>query len=127
MPDDVLRIRNMRFYGYHGLLPEEAKMGQHYEVDVEIFGSFRGWATHGAHPDVEKVEGAVNYPDIYNLVESIVVRERFGMVESVADRIASAIEEDFGIRKLLVRVRKPNPPMSGHFDGIEVEVSRGLE
>ena len=81
MPDDVLRIRNMRFYGYHGLLPEEAKMGQHYEVDVEIFGSFRGWATHGAHPDVEKVEGAVNYPDIYNLVESIVVRERFGMVE----------------------------------------------
>lgn len=127
MPDDVLRIRNMRFYGYHGLLPEEAKMGQNFEVDVEIFSCFEGWARLGAHPDVEQVEGAVNYPDIYHLVESIVAGEQYGMVESVADRIASAIEADFGIRKLLVRVRKPNPPMSGHFDGIEVEVSRGLD
>ena len=127
MPDDVLRIRNMRFYGYHGLLQEEAKLGQHFEVDVEIFGCFDGWAKHGPQPDVKQVDGAVNYPDVYNLVESIVVGERYGLVELLADRLATAIEADFGIQKFLVRVRKPNPPVSGHFDGVEVEVSRGLD
>ena len=127
MPEDVLRIRNMRFYGYHGLLPEENTLGQQYEVDVDLLGSFEGFAQYGAHPDLDQVDGAVNYPDVYGLVESIVVGERFGLVESLADRIAAAIQHDFGCEKLVVRVRKPNPPVSGHFDGIEVEVSRGLE
>ena len=127
MRDDVLRIRNMQFYGYHGLFPEENTLGQHFEVDVEIFGSFDGCAAHGENPDVTKVESAVNYPDVYSLVESIVVGERYGLVESVADRLATSIQERFGLEKLIVRVRKPNPPVPGHFDGVEVEVSRGFE
>jgi len=117
----------MCFYGYHGLYPEENKLGQHFEVDVEVFGSFEGWEVYGSSPDVTKIENAVNYPDVYMLVESIVVGERFGLVESVADRLAGAIQDAFKIEKLIVRVRKPNPPVAGHFDGIEVEVSRGFE
>jgi 7,8-dihydroneopterin aldolase/epimerase/oxygenase len=127
MPNDVIRIRNMQFYGYHGLFPEENTLGQHFEVDVEVFGSFEGWVKYGADPDVSKVEGAVNYPEVYELVDKIVTGERYGLVESVADRIAGAIQETFGVEKLIVRVRKPNPPVAGHFDGIEVEVSRGLD
>ncbi len=126
MPDDVMRIQNMRFYGYHGLFSEENKLGQHYEVDVEIFGSFEGWAAHGANPDVSQIEGGINYPEIYSLIESIVTEEVFGLAESLADRIAGAIQEGFGVAKLIVRVRKPIPPVPGHFDGIEIEVSRGL-
>jgi dihydroneopterin aldolase len=127
MKDDVIRIRNMRFYAYHGLFPEENKLGQHFEVDVEVFGSFEGWSAHGGNPDVTKVAGAVNYPEVHALVESIIVNERYGLVESVADRLASAIQDEFKIEKFLVRVRKPNPPVPAHFDGIEVEVSRGFE
>lgn len=127
MPDDVIRIRNMKFYGYHGLFSEENTLGQHFEVDVEIFSSFRGWVKYGENPDVAKVEGAVNYPEVYDLVDTILTGERYGLVESIADRVAGAIQERFGVDKLLVRVRKPNPPVAGHFDGIEVEVSRGLD
>jgi dihydroneopterin aldolase len=127
MREDVIRIRNMRFYAYHGLFPEENKLGQHFEVDVEVFGSFEGWAAYGANPDIAKVENAVNYPDVHALVESIVVNEQYGLVESVADRLATAIQDKFEVEKFIVRVRKPNPPVPAHFDGIEVEVSRGFE
>lgn len=127
MRDDVIRIRNMRFYAYHGLFPEENTLGQAFEVDVEVFGSFEGWAAHGECPDVTKVDGAVNYPEVYALVDSIVTGERYGLVESIADRIASEVVRSFGVAKLIVRVRKPNPPVAGQFDGIEVEVSRGFE
>ena len=41
MPKDALRLRNMRFFAYHGLFPEETALGQHYEVDVELYGDFR--------------------------------------------------------------------------------------
>ncbi len=119
MGSDVLRLRNMVFYAYHGLFPEEEKLGQRFEVDVEIYGNFQGYAHSGG-------EGAVNYPQVYEAVEEVVVGERFGLVECLADRIAEVVQARFGLEQLVVRVRKPNPPLAGHFDGIEVEVRRGV-
>ncbi len=119
MGNDVLRLRNMAFYAYHGLFPEEEKLGQRFEVDVEIYGNFRGYAQNGG-------EGAVNYPEVYAAVEAVVTGERFGLVESLADRIAQVVQARFGLTQIVVRVRKPNPPVSGHFDGVEAEVRRGI-
>ena len=45
MPNDVLRLSNMRFFAYHGLFPEENALGQNYEVDLELCGDF-GRACH---------------------------------------------------------------------------------
>ncbi len=118
MGNDVLRLRNMRFFAYHGLLPEEAKLGQWFEVDVEIFADFRGYACEGA-------THAVDYTRVYEMTQSVVTGERFGMVEALADRIAEALQSSFHLERLRVRVRKPNPPIQAIFDGIEVEVQRG--
>ena len=118
MTSDVLRIRNMAFFAYHGLFPEEARLGQRFEVDVEIFGDFRGMA-HQAQPDV------ADYPQVYALVERVMTQERYGLVEALADRIAEVLQNELKLNQLLVRVRKPHPPLPAHFDGIEVEVRRG--
>ncbi len=107
----------MAFYGYHGLFEEEAKLGQKFEVDVEIYGDFRGVA-HNNTPQV------VDYPRVCQVVEQVVTGERFGLVEALADRIADVLQSELGLTKLLVRVRKPNPPVPVNFDGVEVEVRR---
>jgi dihydroneopterin aldolase len=117
--EDVLRLKNMRFYAYHGLFPEEEKLGQRFEVDVDIHGDFQGYARG-------ETRGAVDYPLVYTTVQEVVTQERYGLVESVADRIAEVLQERFGIERLVVRVRKPHPPVPGDFDGIEVEVRRGV-
>lgn len=118
MSNDVLRIRNMAFFAYHGLFPEEAKLGQQFEVDVEIFGDFKGFA-HRSQPPV------VDYSQVVVLVEQVMTQERYGLVEALADRIAEVLQETLKLDRLIVRVRKPHPPVSGHFDGVEVEVHRG--
>ena len=120
MAADVLRIRNMRFYGYHGLYPEEGRLGQRFEVDVEVHGDFRGFAR------VENVDATVDYPAVYTVTESVVTQERFGLVEALADRIAEALQDQLGLSRLVVRVRKPDPPLPAHFDGVEAEVRRGF-
>ena len=107
----------MAFYGYHGLFEEEAKLGQKFEVDVEIYGDFRGVARNNT-PQV------VDYPRVCKIVEQVVTGERFGLVEALADRIADILQSELGLTKLLVRVRKPNPPVPVNFDGVEVEVIR---
>ena len=119
MGNDVLRIKNMVFYAYHGLFPEENKLGQRFEVDVDVYGDFRGYA----HQDRA---AAVDYPEVYALTETVVMQERFGLIEALADRIAEVLQERLGLDGLVVRVRKPHPPVAAHFDGVEVEVRRGI-
>jgi len=120
MTSDVLRIRNMRFYAYHGLFPEEGKLGQRFEVDVEIPGDFSGLAQD------DDIGRTVDYPKVYALTEAVVTGERFGLVEALADRIAGVLVDRLSLDQVVVRVRKPNPPVAAHFDGIEVEVRRGF-
>ena len=119
MSEDILRIKNLVFYGYHGLLPEEEKLGQRFEVDVEVYGDFRGYSNG-------QTESAVDYPEICKLTESVVTEERFGLIEALADRVADVLQERLGLDRFLVRVRKPNPPFDMQFDGVEVEIRRGL-
>ena len=120
MKKDMLRIRNMTFYGYHGLLDEEATLGQQFEVDVDVAGDFRGWSKMGPHP------AAVDYPRVCELVEHVVTKERFGLIEALADRIADVLLSALQLQHVVVRVRKPNPPVPTQFDGVEVEVHRGV-
>jgi dihydroneopterin aldolase len=120
MPSDVLRVRNMCFYAHHGLFPEEGKLGQRFEVDVEIPGDFGGLSER------EDLERTVDYPQVVALTESVVTGERFKLVEALADRIADVLASQLGLTQVLVRVRKPNPPVAAQFDGIEVEVRRGF-
>jgi len=118
MPADILRLRNMRFFAHHGLFPEENRLGQRFEVDLEIRGEF---SAAGRDDDLEQT---LDYPRIYALVEEVVTRRRFKLVEALAEHIAMEIGERFAPVELTVRVRKPDPPVAGHFDGIEVEIHR---
>jgi len=118
MTDDVLRLRNMRFYGYHGLFPEEKTLGQLFEVDVELV---RDLSAAGKTDDPDKT---VDYVAIYRLVEEAMTGQRCKLVEALAERIADRVGGTCQPVDVLVRVRKPNPPVQAHFDGLEVEIRR---
>ena len=118
MPNDALRLHNMRFFAYHGLFPEETALGQRYEVDVELYGDFR---QAGRSDDID---AAINYPEVYSLVAAVVTGEPCKLVEALAERIAEQVGTHCAPVELVVRVRKPNPPVAAHFDGIEVEIHR---
>ncbi len=117
---DTLRVRNMRFFAFHGLLPEEARLGQKFEVDVDLRLPL---AAAGVSDDPTRT---VDYAQLFTVVEGIVNGERrFGLVEAIAEAVARAIGEAFpSVASACVRVRKPNPPVAGHFDGLEIEIER---
>lgn len=110
MPD-ILRLRNMRFHGFHGLYPEERKLGQKYEVDVEVRADFGG-------------NSSVDYTLLCKRVEEIVKGDPCEFIETLADRIATDLVRQYRLPEVLVRVRKPSPPVPAHFEGVEVEVVR---
>jgi len=115
---DVLRLRNMRFYGRHGVLPEEKTLGQRFEVDVELHLDLRPAGQS------DELRGSIDYAAVHGLVSYIVTEERFHLLEALAERLAARIREEFGSPEIVVRVRKPHPPVPGDFDGVEVEIHR---
>ncbi len=120
---DALRLRNMVFFGYHGLLPEEARLGQRFEVDVELRLPL---ADAGRTDDPART---VDYAAVFAVVEDVVTGERrFKLVEALAEAVAAAIAQNFSlVEAARVCVRKPNPPVAGHFDGLEIDIERNFE
>jgi len=116
---DKLILSGMRFYGYHGVYPEENKLGQLFVVDLALRLPLD---EAGRRDDLSRT---VNYAEVAALVRRLVEGERFRLIEALAEHIARAVLDTYSmIEEVTVRVTKPNPPVDLHFDGVTAELSR---
>lgn len=109
----------MQFYGFHGLFPEENKLGQRFNVDVELFVDLQ---KAGATDDMTD---SVHYGYAYELVRDIVEGKAKNLIEAVAETIASELLAKFDLLTACnVKVIKPDPPIPGHLQSVAVEIYR---
>ncbi len=119
---DKIILEKMEFYGYHGVYPEENKLGQRYRVDLTAYVDLK---PAGQTDDLNK---SVNYAEIYTLCKEIVEGERFDLIEAVAERIAAELfVQHEKIQACTVKVIKPDPPIPGHYQSVAVEIARERE
>lgn len=117
---DLILLGNLRFYGYHGALPEEARLGQEFIIDLTIETDLR---RAGQSDDVHDT---ISYADVFNLVRRMVEGERYNLLEALAENLAaSVLKEHATAQAVTVRVTKPNAPIPGLGSGrVGVEVKR---
>ncbi|MCD9026315.1 dihydroneopterin aldolase [Cohnella silvisoli] len=116
---DRMVLKRMVFYGYHGVYPEENRLGQKYIVDLDL----RLDLSRAAQSD--DVEDTVNYAEIHAIVKAIVEGAPVKLIETLSEKIASALLGTYtSIIKATVSVTKPNPPFDITFDGVTVELRR---
>ena len=116
---DKIYLNEMEFYGYHGVLPEETKLGQRFRVNIVAETDFREAGLN------DNLELTVSYADIFLLCKEIVEGKPYMLIEAVAEHIASAILEKFEkIESVTVKVIKPDPPIPGHYHSVAVEITR---
>jgi dihydroneopterin aldolase len=116
---DRMLLKRIVFYGYHGVFPEENRLGQKYIVDLDL----RLNLTRAALSD--DVNDTVNYAEIHALLKGIVEGPPVKLIETLAEKIASAVLGTYtSIIEATVSVTKPNPPFDITFDGVTVELRR---
>jgi 7,8-dihydroneopterin aldolase/epimerase/oxygenase len=111
-----LSLKNMVFYGHHGVYPTEKDLGQRIEVDVDLYSDF---SQAGRTDDLATT---INYVDIYVIVKDIVEQESYDLIEAMALAISNQIRDAYKPQKVTVRVRKPQPPVGGLIDTVEFEI-----
>ena len=113
--DMYIRLKGLKIYAYHGVLPQENLVGSYYYIDLKLKTDF----THAAETD--ELEGTVSYADIFAVVkEEMAITSK--LLEHVCQRIASRIFKDFPtIEAIDIRLSKENPPMGACAKSVGVE------
>lgn len=110
----TVRLVNAVFYGHHGVMQEEHRVGGRYEVDVSVGIDFEEAALH------DDLTRTVDYEQVYGFVRKLVTENNFYLIEKLAYRIAQKVLDTYpDVEGVEVTVRKPNPPVGGPCDRAE--------
>lgn len=109
----TIHLKKLRFHGHHGVLPEETALGQPWIIDLDLVVDI----AHAAATD--DIAHTVNYVEVYDLVRDIVTGEPVSLVETLANRILSAVLSSHPpVRSATITIHKPHVPIPGAHDGI---------
>jgi len=104
---DLIILKDLGFYGYHGLMSEENKLGQRFWIDltcgIDLFEAGRS----------DHVSATVSYAEIYEVLKSAFEEKRFKLIEAVGQHIVDRLFASFPpVQWIRIRVRKPEAPIA---------------
>ena len=118
--DGYISLRNVRFRAFHGVLPQERRVGGDFLVTVRV-----GYPLERAM-ETDNVDDTLDYSALYALVEREMA-EPSKLLEHVAGRIVKAITTSFPeVTSVDLELTKLNPPMGADSEGAAVEVHFSL-
>ena len=116
---DAVFIRQLRLQAWIGLYRHEKIAPQTIEIDLEI----------ALPPDcpvfkTSKVADTIDYGVVVEHIRTLVAKERFGLVESLAERIADSILREFNSPRVKLGIAKLGVLREAQRVGVTIERSR---
>lgn len=115
-----INLDSIRFYAYHGVLEQERRVGNTFEVSISAEVNCPLSLTSDALQDT------ISYADMYTLIErEMAIPSQ--LLEHIAGRIARQLFESFEpIEALRIGISKCKPPIAGEMQSASaiVEIHR---
>lgn len=116
---DHIRVHRLAVFARHGVLPEEAVIGQRFFISLDAAVDTRA---AGATDDLTK---SVSYADMADVAVDIATNRRFKLLEALAEAIATELLASFPlIEAISVRIDKPSAPVQQVLENVSVEITR---
>lgn len=116
---DKIYINNLEFIAFHGVFPEEKKLGQKFLVSVEMSCETR---VAGRTGDLTK---STHYGLVAADIGKLFTEKSIDLIETCAEDIARMILKNYPlIFEVKVIVKKPWAPLQMHFENVAVEITR---
>lgn len=118
MTGDRIRLTGLRVHGRHGVFEQERRDGQDFVVDVVLGLDLRPAGTSDALADT------VHYGELAQALAAVVAGEPVGLLEVLAERLATVCLSDPRVTRAEVTVHKPQAPIPLEFADVSVTVVR---
>lgn len=113
-------LEGVKLYAYHGVAPEENKVGQMYTVNVKMEADL------SKAMESDDVNDTINYAEVYESIKDEMSTPSH-LIEHAAKRIAERILHDFkSVESVEITLMKHNPPMGAecNYAGVNMTISR---
>lgn len=108
MATSRLFLTGIRTSGHHGANPGEKDQAQDFVVDVDV----------EVDVTADRIGGTSDYRQLIRTVRETVERERFDLLESLANAVAEAIAARPGVMRATAVVHKPGAARSNDVEGV---------
>jgi dihydroneopterin aldolase len=114
--NSYIYLHDVRFYAYHGVMPQENRVGGWYTVNLRVACDLSPAA------ESDDVNDTVSYADLYELLKREMAQPS-KLLEHVAGRIVKAICQAFPqVEGVDLSITKDNPPMGADCQGAGVQL-----
>lgn len=116
---DKITIQDLEVFGYHGVLEEEALLGQKFLITAVMSLDLR---RAGRTDDIKET---IDYGEVCQFIKKLVETERYLLIERLAEELATGLL--LGFPKLAgveITVKKPWAPVQVPLDTVAVTISR---
>ncbi len=116
---DLIEIKGLYGYGYHGLFEDERESGQGFLVDAVLYLDL------SVVSQSDLIEDTVNYSAVCDLILEQIVGPSVNLIERLAGQIADQILVEFTqLRAVKISVHKPDAPVAAKVKDISVSIVR---
>jgi dihydroneopterin aldolase len=117
-PADTIFLHDLRIETVVGIWDWERKIRQTVSIDLEMGGDIRRAAAS------DRIEATLNYKAVAKRVQEFVAESSFQLVETLAEKIASLVLDEFEVPWIRVRVSKPGAIRGARDVGVSIRRSR---
>ena len=116
---DLIEIKGIKSFGYHGVLESEKITGQDFYVDVVLEVDL----TRASVSD--DVADTINYAEVTDLVVREITGDPVSLIEKLAGNIADRIKATYPqAATVSITVHKPQAPVNAQVKDISVTINR---
>lgn len=115
---DLIYIRNLRIECTIGVFEWERRVRQTVALDLDLAAD----VAHAARRD--RLEDTVDYKAIAKRLVAYVGASEFQLVETLAEKVAQVVLDEFGVRWIRVRVNKRGALRQATDVGVVIERGR---
>jgi dihydroneopterin aldolase len=116
---DRIFINGLSLHAYHGVMAYEAKVGQTFNIDLELTIDLAAAARS------DKVVDTVSYDKVVDCASRAFCAQRFRLIEGAAGKVAEAVLASFPrVQSVTVTIHKPHAPIAATFSDVGVTLVR---
>ena len=102
-----ITLHEMRFYAYHGVFPQEQRVGNQFVIELTF------WADVAGSVRSDELEETISYADVYEVIKAEMAIPSH-LLEHVVGRISEHLFATFPrMQRLILTLSKCNPPFPG--------------